>query len=131
MKEVKTGSVYTASVTVDKTNLASTVGSGDLNVFATPMMVALIENAAAHCLAQFLDEGETSVGTFVSVSHIAATPLGMKVTAAAEILAVNGREVEFSVTATDEKGKIGEGTHKRFVVFSEKFQAKTDAKHNA
>ena len=131
MKEVKIGAALTSTVTADKTNVASAVGSGVLEVFATPMMVALMENAASDCLNAFLDEGETSVGTFIAVSHMAATPVGMKVSATAEITAVNGREVEFAVSAADEKGRIGEGTHKRFVVFAEKFQAKTNAKLDA
>ena len=130
MQEVKIGTTLTKTISVDKTNLASAVGSGSLDVFATPMMIALMENAATECLGQFLDEGETSVGTLVSTNHIAATPLGMKVSATVEIISVNGREVEFSVLASDEKGPIGEGTHKRFVVFAEKFQAKTNSKLN-
>lgn len=131
MKEIIIGTELTKTILVDRTNLASTVGSGDLDVFATPMMIALMENASAACLGQFLDDGETSVGTFISTSHIAATPLKMNVSASAVITAVNGREVEFTVTASDDKGKIGEGTHKRFVVFSEKFQAKANSKLDA
>lgn len=128
MKEVTIGTTLTKSITVENKNLAITVGSGDLEVFATPMMIALMENVSAECLSQFLDNGETSVGTFISTSHIAATPLKMTVSATAVITAVNGREIEFTVSASDDKGKIGEGTHKRFVVFSEKFQAKANQK---
>ncbi len=131
MKEVKIGAFCEKSIEVSRECLAKTVGSGDLEVFATPMMIALMENAAAECLSEFLDEGETSVGTYVGVDHISATPLGMEVFAKAEIKASNGREVEFSVEAFDEKGKIGGGTHKRFVVLAEKFQQKTNAKLDA
>ena len=131
MKEIKIGAELTKATIVDNMNTAAFIGSGILDVFATPMMIALMENASSDCLAQFLDEGETSVGTYISASHISATPIGMSVTATAKIVAVNGREVELVVEASDEKGKIGEGTHKRFVVFSEKFQAKTNSKLNA
>ena len=81
-----------------------------------------------NCLAQFLDEGETSVGTAISTTHSAATPCGMKIKAEAKIIAVNGRKVDFEIIACDEVGEIGKATHSRFVVFSEKFQAKTDSK---
>ena len=128
MKEIKVGMVYVSEAEVGEKELAVNVGSGDLRVFATPMMTALMENAAMKCLSQFLDEGETSVGTALDISHTAATPLAMKVRAEAEIVRAEGRQVEFNVRAFDEKGAIGSGTHTRFVVFSEKFQAKTDAK---
>lgn len=128
MKEIKIGSVCEKTVTVTEELLAVTVGSGDLKVYATPMMIALMENAAASAVSEFLEGEETTVGTFMGTSHSAATPLGMKVTAKATVTAVNGREIEFSVEASDECGKIGEGTHKRFVVYREKFMAKTNGK---
>lgn len=128
MKEVIIGSEYISECTASEDKLAVNVGSGDLRVFATPMMAALMENAAAECLGKYLDEGETSVGTALDISHSSATPLGMNVTAKAVITAVDGRKVEFEVTAYDEAGEIGKGKHTRFVVFAEKFQAKTDAK---
>lgn len=130
MNEIKIGIEFTSESVVDEKSLAVNVGSGDLRVFATPMMTAIMENASAKCLAQFLGEGETSVGTALNISHSSATPLGMKVHAVAKITSVDGRKVDFDVTAFDEVGEIGKGTHSRFVVFSEKFQAKTDAKKN-
>ena len=128
MQEIIIGTEMTKSTIVDITNIAKSVGSGDLEVFSTPMMIALMEKASASCLGQFLDSGETSVGTFISISHIAASPLKMKINATAKIININGKEVEFSVEAFDEKGKIGEGTHKRFIVNSEKFQSKVNSK---
>ncbi len=128
MKEIKIGAQTTSESVVSEKDLAVNVGSGDLRVFATPIMTALMENAAAKCLAQFLDEGETSVGTALNIVHTSATPIGMKVYATAKIISFNGRQVEFEVTANDEAGEIGKGTHTKFVVFSEKFQAKTDGK---
>lgn len=128
MKDLKNGIRGTASADVNESKLASAMGSGSLRVFATPAMVALMEAAACDCLAQYLDEGETTVGTELNVKHISATPAGMKVTAEAVLTAVNGREFTFTVTASDESGEIGSGEHKRFLVYSEKFTEKTYSK---
>lgn len=128
MKELSIGSKYVSKATVDESRLAVNVGSGDLRVFATPMMAALMENAAACLLAQFLEEGETSVGTALDITHSAATPLRMEVTAEAVIASADGRRVDFEVVAFDEKGEIGRGRHTRFVVASEKFMAKVNSK---
>lgn len=128
MKDVIIGSEYTCQWTVTEERLAVNVESGDLRVLATPVMAALMEKAAANCLAQFLEEGETSVGTALNIAHTSATPEGMTFTAKAVVTAWDGRNVDFEVFASDEAGEIGKGTHSRFVVFSEKFQAKTDAK---
>lgn len=130
MKELEVGAKATATTMVDATRLAVTVKSGSLPVFATPMMVALMEQAACSVLAPVLDEGETSVGTAVSILHIAATPSGVPVTAEAEVTAVTGREITFRVTASDKSGLIGEGTHRRVVVLADPFLEKTNAKRN-
>lgn len=130
MKEIVIGSETTSKTNVTEEKLAVNVGSGDLRVFATPMMTALMENAASKCLAQFLDDCETSVGTALNIVHTSATPLGMEVSTTAKIISVDGRKVDFEVFATDETGEIGRGTHTRFVVNSEKFQTKTDSKLN-
>lgn len=128
MKEIKTGIRGTASADVNENSLAVTMGSGSLRVFATPAMVALMEAAACDCLNEYLNDGETTVGTELNVKHISATPAGMKVTAEAVLTAVNGREFTFNVTASDESGEIGSGEHKRFLVYSEKFTEKTYSK---
>lgn len=120
-----TGKTYTVETRVDEENVAVAVGSGDLEVFATPMMIALMENAAASCIAEELGEGNTSVGTMISVRHVKASPIGAKIRATAELIAVDGRKYDFNVAACDEQGLIGEGTHSRFAVNSEKFLAKT------
>ena len=109
-------------------HLASYVGSGDVEVYATPMMIALMEEVSAKCLQQFLEEGMASVGMHIATSHIAATPKGMTVKAQAQITAVDGRKVSFAIKAYDEAGLIGEGTHERFIVNRQKFQEKTQAK---
>lgn len=115
-------------VTEDK--LAKCVGSGLVAVFATPMMIAGIEGTAAASVADQIGEGNTTVGTFVGVSHVAATPLGMKVRFETELVAVapNGKILDFKVAAYDEAGLIGEGTHQRAVVNTEKFEARTNSK---
>lgn len=129
MKEIKIGMKAYAETTVSKENFAVTVGSGSLEVFATPMMTALMEKASAAAISECMENDETTVGTKLDVTHISATPEGMKVKAYAEVTEVNGREITFSVRAEDEKGVIGEGIHKRFVVFSEKFMKKAILKN--
>ena len=113
-------------VTEDKT--AKKVGSGSLLVFATPMMVALMEKTSLKSIEEFLEDGETTVGTLVNVSHVSATPVGMEVTCESVLTEVDGRRLVFSVKAYDEAGLVGEGTHERFIVKSEKFQGKADSK---
>ena len=122
---------YTVEIVVDESNTALAVGSGSLKVFATPMTIALMENAAAACIADDLGEGNTSVGTAISVSHVAATPMGMKVWAESEVTLVDGKRIELKVSAYDEKGLIGEGRHERFIVDNAKFMARTEAKKEA
>ena len=113
--------------------LACNVGSGLVSVFATPMMIAAIENTAAASVAGELEEGKTTVGTLVNVSHVAATPEGMEVRIETELteIAPNGKILTFKVAAYDEAGLIGEGTHQRVVVLREKFEARAQAKGQA
>lgn len=126
--EINTKGIAETIVTSDK--LAVNVGSGSLAVFATPSMIALMEKSACNCLADYLDNEETTVGTELNIKHLSATPEGMKVTAEAVLTEINGREFTFEVTASDEAGVIGKGSHKRFLVYSEKFTAKTYEKLN-
>lgn len=126
--DIKIGVKGSFKVNVDSSNTAKTMGSGTLEVFATPSMVAIMEKASTLALEPFLDEGSTTVGTALNITHISATPVGMKVYANAEVIEVNGREITFKVQAFDKCGLIGEGTHKRFIVFSEKFQQKANSK---
>ena len=126
--EIKVGMTATVEETVCEKNTAETVGSGSLKVFATPAMVAVMEKAACEALKDGLDEGSTTVGTLVNVEHVSATPLGMTVKVTATVTAVEGRKISFLVEAFDEAGLIGRGTHDRFVVFAEKFMAKTESK---
>ena len=117
-----------SELTVTEEMAAKNVGSGTLMVFATPAMIALMEKTAWESVQPELEEGSGTVGTALNVKHVAATPMGMKVTCETELIKVEGRALTFSIRAYDEAGLIGEGTHERFVVYNEKFQAKADAK---
>ncbi len=113
-----------AEAAVTQENTAAAVGSGSLSVFATPSLAALMERAAVDALAPYLPEGETSVGTSLTITHDAATPVGMTVWAEAEVTAVDRRRISFAVRAFDSAGQVGGGTHERFVVDAVKFMAK-------
>lgn len=113
-----------ATTTVIHENTAAAVGAGGVEVFGTPMMIALMENAAWQAVAEHLDEGHVTVGTVVNVKHLAATPLGQRVRAIAELIEIDGRRLVFKVEASDEKQKIGEGFHERFIVNLERFLPK-------
>jgi len=114
--------------TVTQENTAVSAGSGTLPVFATPFMCALMEKAAWMAIAPELKDGESSVGTKLSISHRSASPVGLKVWAESEVTAVDGKRIEFKITAGDEKGLIGEGTHERFIVTNDRFLSKAAKK---
>lgn len=120
------GKTATVTTTVTDKNTAKAVGSGNLDVFATPMMIALMEQAACECLADALEPGQSSVGTQINVAHKAATPLGAKVTATATIENIDGRKISFMVTAHDGTNEIGNGTHERFLVDVARFMTKLE-----
>ena len=118
------GLTFESTTTVSASNTAATLGSGDMDVFATPAMVALMENAAMKAVAAALPEGSATVGTQMNTSHIKASPLGAAITASAVLTEVEGRKLTFVVKAWDDKGVIGEGVHTRFVVDRERFLSK-------
>ncbi len=126
--EITVGIKGTASTDVEREDTAYEVGSGSLLVYATPCMVALMEGAACEAIAEALPEGKTSVGIALDIAHLSATPVGMEVRAEAEVTEVDGNTITFSVTAYDEAGKIGEGTHKRAIISTERFLERTYAK---
>ena len=126
--EITVGMAGTVSTSVERDDTALEVGSGSLLVYATPCMVALMEGAACEAIADAVSDDKTTVGIELNISHLAATPVGMDVRAEAEVTAVEGNIITFSVTAYDEAGKIGEGTHKRAIVTSQRFLDKTYAK---
>ena len=126
--EITVGMIGEVATEVEREDTAAEVGSGSLLVYATPCMVALMEGAACEAIAEAIPEDKTSVGTELNISHIAATPVGMQVRATAEVTAVEGSMVTFKGEAFDEAGKIGEGTHKRAVITTQRFLDKTYAK---
>ncbi len=117
-----------AEETVRQENTAQAACSGALPVYGTPFMCALMEKAAWTSIAPFLADGESTVGTKMEISHLSASPIGMKVWAESEVTQVDGRCIELKVSAYDEKGLIGEGTHQRFIVANERFLAKAARK---
>lgn len=117
---------YESVATVGNGNTAVGMGSGDLPVFATPAMAALMENAAMMAVAGHLPAGATTVGTEIGVSHVKASPVGARITASAELVEVDGRRLVFAVRAWDERGTIGEGSHTRFVVDRDRFMSKLE-----
>lgn len=119
----------TKKITVKKENLASVVGSGSLDVLATPAVAALMEGAAAELAQNLLDNDElTTVGTAISIEHTSPTPLGAEVEAEARLVKTEGRLFFFELTARDNAGEIAKGTHTRVSVKAEKFQKKADGK---
>ncbi len=118
--------VALSKVTSEKT--AINMKSGEVPVFATPAMVALMEEAAVQCVKNFLPENQTSVGIYLEIKHLAATPENMEVRAEAVLEKIDGKKLTFKVTAFDEKEKIGEGIHERFIVNKDKFLKKTESK---
>ena len=128
---LETGIKGTKTVTVNEANTAKTMGSGTLDVFATPALIALMEETCWRSVADQLEDGCGTVGTLLEIRHTAPTPIGMDVTCESELVEVDGRRLVFTVQAHDAKGLIGEGRHERFVIQNEKFQAKANAKREA
>lgn len=126
--EITVGMKGEVSTLVEREDTALEVGSGSLLVYATPCMVALMEGAACEAIAEALPEGKTSVGISLNIAHLSATPVGLEVRAEAEVTAVEGNTITFQLTAYDEAGKIGEGTHKRAVISTQRFLDKVYSK---
>lgn len=126
MAEMMSGLKGRAEKTVENSNTAKAMGSGLLDVFATPALVAMMEEAAVNALV--LEDGQSSVGVSLDIKHSSATPIGLKVWAQAELVEVDRRRLVFKVEAFDEKELIGSGTHERFLIDAEKFMTKTRMK---
>ncbi|KLU67958.1 MULTISPECIES: thioesterase family protein [Desulfosporosinus] len=124
---INIGSRGQAETTVTLANTAKTMGSGGLEVFATPAMVALMEQAAMNAFE--LSEGQSSVGTSLMITHSAATPIGCKITATAELIEIDRRRLVFRVEASDEAGQIGSGKHERFIIEAEPFLSKAQKRN--
>lgn len=118
-----------ATEIVNEKNTAKAMGSGELEVYATPAMTALMEKAAYKSISAELEAGNGSVGTLLSIEHISATPVGMEVKAESELIKIEGRKLTFTVSAYDESGLIGKGTHERFIIDNSRFMEKTNNKN--
>jgi Predicted thioesterase len=125
---LKSGIKGKETTIVDESNTAKTMGSGTLDVFATPAMTALMEKTAWKSVAEELEEGCGTVGIRLEITHDAPTPIGMKVTCESVLTGIDGRKLTFEVEARDERGKIGSGIHERFIIDNKKFQEKANQK---
>ena len=123
--EITVGMKGEVGTVAEREDTAKEVGSGDLLVYSTPCMVALMEGAACEAIEEALAEGQTTVGTALNIEHISATPVGLDVRAEATVTAVDGKVITFEVKAFDEAGEIGRGTHKRVIINAQKFLDKT------
>ncbi len=123
-----TGITGSISTTVTKENTAKAMKSGTLDVYASPAMIALMEQTASESVAPYLEEGQGSVGIHLDISHDAPTPLGKVVTCHSTLTDIQGRCLTFQVTASDETGIIGQGTHKRFIIDEQSFMKKASAR---
>ena len=118
------GLTYTSRLVVSTDHVAAVMGSGDLHVFATPAMVALMENAAMLAVAGHLPEGSTTVGAMMNTPHVKPSPVDETIQATAVLTGIEGRKLTFSIKAEDSKGVIGEAEHVRFIVDRERFMSK-------
>lgn len=128
MHHLKVGDKFTSELIVEEKHTAAAFGSGNINVFSTPMMIGLMENAALNCAQSGLEQEYSTVGTMVDIKHLAATPIGQKVKATAELIEVEDKKLLFKVEAFDEQEKIGEGLHGRYIIHAEKFLEKINRK---
>ena len=125
---METGIKNRMEITVTEERTAEAMGSGTLQVFATPAMIALIEETCWRSVADQLDAGQGTVGTQLNVAHVSATPVGLKVYCESQLVSVEGRKLTFEVNVYDEKGLVGKGTHERFIIDDEKFMQKALSK---
>ena len=131
MFNLQVGMKYESKMIVKEKDTAKTFGSGDLLVFATPMMVGLMENAALKAVDPHLPKGHNTVGIHLDIKHLAATPIGFEVRAIATLTEIQGKKLTFEIEAYDEKDLIGKGTPKRFIVETGPFLKATEEKKNA
>jgi fluoroacetyl-CoA thioesterase len=128
LSPIQPGQLGTATLVVGEAQTAPEIGSGRVHVLATPVMINLMEAAALDAVEHLLPEGYQSLGIHLDVSHHAATPVGMRVTATARVLAIEGRKIRFAVEAQDDKEVIGGGTHERVVVNVARFDERVQRK---
>jgi len=128
MKELQPGIRGRVDITVDESVSAMKAASGEMNVFGTPFVIALMEQTADTSVRPYLEDGCATVGTVVNIRHTAATPMGMKAYAESELIEVDGRRLVFNVAVFDEVGQVADGMHERFIIHKEKFMKKTEAR---
>ena len=128
MKDLETGIKNRGELTVTEEMTADAWGSGGQPVFATPAMIALMENTAWSSVEPCMKEGQTTVGTRIDVKHLSASPLGARITCESELIEIDRRRLVFKVSASDDAGPIGSGTHERFIIDTDKFMAAAEAK---
>lgn len=125
---MEAGIIGKKSIIVDESMTAKVIGSGLLEVYATPSMIALMENTASSSIQEYLEEGKGTVGTLINVKHVSATPVGCKVTCETKLVEVDRKRLVFEAKAYDEAGIIGEGIHERFIIDNEKFMERVNLK---
>lgn len=125
---VELGIKGSGKVTVTAENTAKSMGSGELEVFATPAMVALMEKTACESVAPYLEKGQGTVGISLNIRHLAPTPIGVAVTCESELVEIDRKRLVFSLKVSDGFDVIGDGTHERFIIDNEKFTAKANSK---
>ncbi|MGN1059050.1 MAG: thioesterase family protein [Clostridia bacterium] len=125
-KELKVGIKGRIQMTVDESVSAKKAASGEMDVFGTPYVIALMEQTADKSVRPFLEAGCATVGTLVNIRHTAATPMGMAVYGESELTEVDGRRLVFRVAVYDEVGRVADGTHERFIIYKDKFMQKTE-----
>ncbi|MCG8409890.1 MAG: thioesterase family protein [Bacteroidales bacterium] len=127
MDDLKVGIEYTVKQKVNYADTAAMYGSGLVEVFATPAMIALMENAALKAVSSYLDDEHNTVGFEINIKHLKPTPVGGTVRCTAKLSEIDGKKLVFAVTASDEEGKIGEGTHTRYIINTKKFMNKLNS----
>jgi fluoroacetyl-CoA thioesterase len=126
--KIEAGSTYQSQTRVEEWMTAEKAGNKGVPVLSTPMLLQLVEEAAMQCVAPALDPDEVTLGTHVDLTHVASTPVGLIVRTEVEVLKVDGRRIEYAFTAFDEREKIAEGTHERYVTSREKFRERLEEK---
>ena len=126
--KVEVGRTYQSQTRVEEWMTAEKAGNRGVDVLSTPMLLQLVEEAAMQCIAPMLDDDEISLATHVDLAHVAMTPVGLIVRTEVEVLKVDGRRVEYAFTAFDEREKIAEGTHERYVTSRDKFRERLEDK---
>ncbi|HEV8019801.1 MAG TPA: thioesterase family protein [Candidatus Lustribacter sp.] len=126
--KIDVGRTYQSQTRVEEWMTAEKAGNRGVDVLSTPQLLQLVEDASMQCLAPLLDENEISLGTHVDIAHLSATPVGLIVRTEVEIIKVDGKRVEFAFSTFDEREKVADGTHERYVTTREKFKERLEEK---